>query len=188
MQPASSSKSISLLTDWLRLCIGEHDKCKILFSGECLFDADENARLPTRVIDVGGSANEGARILATNGCNGRYLTLSHRWGQLQRIRSVRATIDAFQRLLPEEDLPRTFRDAITMTRLLGFHYLWVDCLCIIQDDECDWKREAESMGRVFERSSCTLAALDSLDIEGRKDYGLFQRESPSPRPATPYPG
>ena len=172
--------------DWLHLCIGEHDKCKILFSGECLLDDDENVSLPTRVIDVGESANEGAqaKILATKGCNGRYLALSHRWGQLQRIRSVRANIDAFQRLLPEEDLPPTFRDAIAMTRLLGFRYLWIDCLCIIQDDEIDWKREAESMGRIFERSCCTLAALDSLNIEGTKDYGLFQRVSHGPPSAT----
>ncbi len=185
-QPAKSSRNISLLVDWLRLCIGEHNKCKNLFSGECLLDADKNVPLPTRVIDVGESANQGAqaKILATKGCNGRYLALSHRWGQLQRIRSVRANIDEFQRFLPEEDLPLTFRDAIATTRLLGFRYLWIDCLCIIQDDEIDWKREAESMGRIFERSCCTLAALDSLDTEGIKDHGLFQPVSHGPPSAT----
>lgn len=54
--------------------------------------------------------------------------------------------------------PRTFRDAILITRALGYRYLWIDSLCIIQDSE-DWFHEASTMGDVYSNSQCTLAAI-----------------------------
>ncbi|KAK1707868.1 hypothetical protein BDP67DRAFT_581527 [Colletotrichum lupini] len=45
-------------------------------------------------------------------------------------------------------MPQTFQDAVTMTRKLGIRYLWIDALCIVQDDIADWSREASTMGDV----------------------------------------
>jgi hypothetical protein len=46
-------------------------------------------------------------------------------------------------------LPKTFKDAIELTRRLGFQYIWIDALCIIQDGRDDWKRECSLMGEVY---------------------------------------
>jgi hypothetical protein len=58
-----------------------------------------------------------------------------------------------------EDMPRTFQDAIIITRGLGFEYVWIDCLCIIQDSEEDWNKEAPRMAGVYGNSACNIAAL-----------------------------
>jgi len=60
-----------------------------------------------------------------------------------------------------DDLSNTFRDAVRITRELGGRYLWIDSLCIIQDNEDDWAREAKVMAKVYANSHCTLAALSS---------------------------
>ncbi|KAK5941658.1 hypothetical protein PMZ80_005607 [Knufia obscura] len=59
------------------------------------------------------------------------------------------------------DLPLSFVDAIEITRKLGFKYLWIDSLCIIQDNEVDWVSEVASMGAIFANAFCTIAAASS---------------------------
>ncbi|KAI4181925.1 MAG: hypothetical protein LQ346_006674 [Caloplaca aetnensis] len=57
------------------------------------------------------------------------------------------------------DLPLTFQNAILITRNLGYRYLWVDSLCIIQDDPDDWAFESKTMARIYSNSVLTIAAL-----------------------------
>jgi len=54
-------------------------------------------------------------------------------------------------------LPRTFQDAVTVTRILGFRYLWIDALCIIQDDADAWRLQSANMGSIFKLASMTIA-------------------------------
>lgn len=68
-------------------------------------------------------------------------------------------------------LPKTFEDAIYITRKLEIRYLWIDCLCIIQDDAHDWEREASRMGQVYRNSYLTLSASNSAD----SNAGCFPR-------------
>jgi len=65
--------------------------------------------------------------------------------------------------------------AVEITRRLGVRYLWIDCLCIIQDDEQDWRREAASMGKVYKNSLLTISATAA---EGNSQ-GCFARRDPS---------
>jgi hypothetical protein len=73
-----------------------------------------------------------------------------------------------------EKLPRTFQDAITFTRRLGLRYLWIDSLCIIQDDSDDWAREASGMMEVYINCYVCIAANQA---KGQGD-GFLLRESP----------
>jgi hypothetical protein len=50
------------------------------------------------------------------------------------------------RYIPFTSLPETSKDAIVLTRSLGYRYLWIDALCIVQDDALDWEREAAEYG------------------------------------------
>jgi hypothetical protein len=63
-------------------------------------------------------------------------------------------------------LTQTFKDAITFTRKLNVRYLWIDSLCIIQDDPIDWQMEASRMCSVYENALLTLAAAKSIDGMG----------------------
>lgn len=53
-----------------------------------------------------------------------------------------------------------------MTRDLKLSYIWIDSLCIIQDNDGDWKMEAAQMGQIYRESICTLSALSSKDGDG----------------------
>jgi hypothetical protein len=61
------------------------------------------------------------------------------------------------------DLSQTFKDAITLTRRLGHKYIWIDSLCIIQEDENDWQRESAKMASIYESSILTIAATRASD-------------------------
>jgi hypothetical protein len=75
--------------------------------------------------------------------------------------------------LPMEQMPKTFIHAIEVARRLGICYLWIDSLCIVQDDNADKAREMKQIGVIFERSCCTIAAIDAIKDETNIDKGLF---------------
>ena len=74
-----------------------------------------------------------------------------------------------------ELLPKTFLDAIFITRQVRIRYLWIDALCIIQDDFDDWEREASLMASIYANSYLTVAALSSPD----GSYGILNTRSRS---------
>lgn len=67
-------------------------------------------------------------------------------------------------------LPRTFQDAIKVCRHLEIRYIWIDSLCIVQDDIYDWERESKLMSEIYSRAACNIAADDNTS----SDDGLFR--------------
>lgn len=65
-------------------------------------------------------------------------------------------------------LSETFQDAITLTRQLRVQYIWIDSLCIVQDDRYDWETESATMAAVFQNAYLTIAASLAADSSG--DY------------------
>jgi len=98
---------------------------------------------------------------------GEYIALSHCWGKKQEVgeefRTLRGNFDERRREFRMDVLPQTFRDAVTVTRELGKRYLWIDSLCIIQDDPNDWAVESKRMEDVFTNAYCTIAASSAAD-------------------------
>ncbi|KAM3066401.1 hypothetical protein ACMFMG_012091 [Clarireedia jacksonii] len=98
----------------------------------------------------------------------QYIALSHCWGQL-RPNEVPPYCTTRQNIEPRRvgftvvDLPRTFQDAIEVTRKLGLQYLWIDSLCILQGEGGDWKQESKRMEDVFASAYCTVAAASAFD-------------------------
>ena len=105
------------------------------------------------------------------------MTLSHCWGERDGPRPPKLTnanIDAMRNRIPMEDLPRTFRDAIQLSRSLGICFLWIDSLCIIQDSMEDWRRESRLMDKVYRYSACNIMAEAAINCDG----GLFFERDP----------
>ncbi|KAK3360651.1 heterokaryon incompatibility protein-domain-containing protein [Lasiosphaeria hispida] len=100
-----------------------------------------------------------------------YLALSHCWGTDNTLRCTTTRTSEAERRnhIPWDRLPKTYQDAILVTRKLGFRYIWIDSLCIIQDDLADWQQESSRMASVFKGASLTLAATGAKDGAG----GLF---------------
>jgi hypothetical protein len=122
---------------------------------------------------VGDEARD-VSLFISNGESARYVALSHCWGGASIIQTTMSLLEEFQQHIKYEHLSKTIQDAVHVTRELGIRYLWVDSLCIVQDDDKDWYREAKTMASVYEGAYCTIAATAAKD--GTK--GLFLPRPP----------
>ncbi|OAL43532.1 HET-domain-containing protein [Pyrenochaeta sp. DS3sAY3a] len=130
-----------------------------------LADAKEEPHphiLPRRVLELHGSANDETPIVRLHetkpGEKALYCTLSHRWGNLDQSKTTKTNIEVYRQGIPYDSLPKTFKDAILLTIKMGFTYLWIDALCIIQDNLIDWESQAPLMGGIFRDAVCTIVA------------------------------
>ncbi|KAK5270847.1 hypothetical protein LTR96_004125 [Exophiala xenobiotica] len=117
--------------------------------------------MPTRVIDVGYPPDESAPFLfATEGRAGKYIALSYCWGDgvKPEVKLRKATYDSMLMRIDEERMSRTHREALQVARELGFQYLWIDAICIIQDSLEDWQSESAKMTEVYGNAELTLVA------------------------------
>jgi hypothetical protein len=168
------------MKSWLNTCSESHIKCGMLY--------DTNF-MPSRLIDVGRGGENFVRLIGSTPSSvlpsSRYLTLSHCWGS-SMPKSAKTTTANYERHLQKirvRKLPRTFRDAITVTRRLGYRHIWIDSLCIIQDSPKDWSRESALMGKIYSHSSCMLAAAAASDCHGglfplRTELPIFRASEP----------
>lgn len=89
------------------------------------------------------------------------------------IKTLKDTYQSHLAEIPWEELPELFRDAIALCRSIGIEYLWIDSLCIIQDDLDDWRREGSKMASIYANSCITFAASASRSAR----EGLFRPEA-----------
>ncbi|OCK82752.1 HET-domain-containing protein [Lepidopterella palustris CBS 459.81] len=158
---AEDPARFALLRTWLRWCDESHNCNK--------HNAKSKAALPTRLLYLGDLDPDVLRLYSPKeDDNIKYFALSHCWGKIteNNKRQFCTTDDNINSRLKGfslSELPKTFRDAIRVTRELGIHYLWIDSLCIIQWNQKDWEYEAERMEGVFASAYCTIAATSALD-------------------------
>ena len=117
------------------------------------------------MLDLGvDDTSSTLRLKETKGERGRYITLSHRWGDPNhQFSTTKANLSNLLHGVPIDELCPTFKDAIAITRKLGIQYLWIDSLCIIQNDSQDWKLESGKMADVYSSSYLTLAVTHGAD-------------------------
>lgn len=172
-----SVEQFTLLNEWIRVCDSTHDKCRRDNAGDIL-------TMPTRLIEVG----EPVRLVDSASIKtSPYVALSHCWGPLkdnEKFCTSKRNIEQLKSCIPLHSLPRTFRDTVTITRGLRIKYIWIDSLCIIQDDDDDWERESGKMERVFSDAYCTIGASSGRSsLEGfladrtPRDYVQLQTQS-----------
>lgn len=118
--------------------------------------------IPTRLIDV-GSHDDKTRLCAAaifgKEIRLQYAALSHCWGSAPiEMVTTTANQDNMLQKLSVQFLGKTFQDAITATRTLGLRYLWIDCLCILQNSIEDWTEESMKMGSIYANCIVNLVA------------------------------
>jgi hypothetical protein len=151
--PLESTKdSLPLCKSWLKDCAESHGLCN-KFQGQWK---------PTRLIYLKG---DNLRISLSSELDGytKYATLSHCWGHHKFTMLMRNNFENFRVHIPLEGLSKTFKDAIHTTRFLGLQYLWIDSLCILQDDPDDWTRESSSMSGVYGGATINIAASGAVN-------------------------
>lgn len=159
-RPIRPAEDPGLLLEWFDKCGKSHQKCRLSPLGELPI------LMPTRVVDVGSRASPELRLRDGSQCSGPYATLSHCWGTMVHNRTTKSTLHTHMTSFGMSTLCKTMRDAVIVTCNLQLKYLWIDALCIIQDDPEDWEREAMSMSEIYTQSVITIAASSSPNGDG----------------------
>jgi hypothetical protein len=151
---------LDVASNWLSTCSESHEAC----------NSRNDATPPTRLVSIVGDS---PRLILTSDCHDtpRYATLSHSWGNHEITKLTSDAVNSFMEVIPLENLPPTFKDAIRIARKLSLEYLWIDSLCIIQDSEEDWQIESSLMNSVYGGSTITIAASSARDAS----QGCFLR-------------
>jgi hypothetical protein len=160
-EPESAAR-FALLRSWVKWCDSTH-ACNQQ-------DGRSQGASPTRLIFVGHADAGLLRLYLPKGTKGvKYTALSHRWGNDPpseddpRYCTTDGNLSARLNGFSLSELPKTFQDAVRVTRELGVEYLWIDSLCIIQWNPEDWKCEAGRMDYTFASAYCTIAATSAVD-------------------------
>jgi hypothetical protein len=137
-----------ILRNWIRQCEDRHgNKCH---APKWLGKVEQPSCL--KVIDV----ERRCIINAPRSC--RYLALSYVWGNDQSGRCEKRNITKFRKKngLSGKDLPKTIEDAMELVSALGERYLWVDRLCITQDDNDDKAEQLPKMDLIYSGAVVTI--------------------------------
>ncbi|KAF2099169.1 HET-domain-containing protein [Rhizodiscina lignyota] len=149
----ASSNTVRTARSWIAKCSEKHERCPKLSA----------APLPTRVLDLDSNNLNNLtniKLLETMGRSGSYAALSYCWGSSQFM-TTSMNYSANCRQIKLEALAKSIRDAILFTKQLGIRYLWVDALCIIQDDSNDKYTEIGNMSGIYKNAAVTLSAARS---------------------------
>jgi hypothetical protein len=163
LDPIEAISTVAL--PWISICESTHEMCR----------HPKQPQLPTRVLKV-GLEGEGVMLTGSQGLDGPYTILSYCWGQGVSLKTTPLTLAArLHREIPYDHLPLTLRHAVKVTRQLRVKYLWVDALCIIQDQfpPTDWLAESGKMLDYYRNAYVTIGNLDG---EASSSGFLFPRK------------
>lgn len=155
---------VSQLSKWISACMSAH-------SGECsLVSSSFRRTFPglsvVRFIDVEQSCL--VELLSVP----QYVALSYVWGEVTNIRLTTANRQVMLKPGAIEEawhmIPRTIQDAIELVRRLGAKYLWVDTLCLLQNDQRDLALGIRVMDQIYETSWLVIIAACGHNA----DWGL----------------
>lgn len=165
----STEPNLALGRRWIQECIDNHGDCNVA----------QDDRPPTRLIHVDGSGPpEMLRLVETElETKYQYAALSYRWAPLTDFVTTRENYESRLKGFGLDELPLTLQHAVQAARKLGIPYLWMDSICIIQD-QLDWEQECPKMATVYGSSLVTLAAECAADATAGF-LGLRNTEDPN---------
>jgi len=147
----TSDLAFEKIQQWIQKC-STHLECGPL----------SDSPLPTRLIEVAPEDGVGEpRIISTKGVRGKYAALSYCWGGKQLGMTVNKNFASRFRQLDTKELSKTVLQAIQTTKRLGLRYVWVDAICIIQDDEQDRTNEIRQMCDIYRQAYLTIVAANA---------------------------
>lgn len=160
-------ESLEMARSWLRQCQLSHP--------DCVNRNEEHQPLPFRVLDVGpGNGFQELQLRETNGEKAPYAALSYCWGTEAFLRTTMQTLSSHKINIAFQELPTLFQEALIVTKEMGFRFLWIDSLCIIQDSKEDWEAQSSRMEDYYGNADFVLAATSPCD----PSRGLFRDRDP----------
>ena len=157
-----SPENWELARSYLASCRRNHARCRRRDA-----ESERAGFRPTHLVDILIERDdtirliEGRNLAQKDPADTDYLTLSYCWGEntLQPYRTIKANVaERLSEGFPLGSQPASIQDAIKVTKTLGYRYLWVDSLCIIQDDKFDMMREILHMDKIYQHSTLLVSA------------------------------
>ncbi|RKL35892.1 hypothetical protein BFJ72_g8592 [Fusarium proliferatum] len=111
-----------------------------------------------------------------------YICLSYVWGTGSQTQYTTKTRDQLSKPggLGNVELPQTILDAIRVTRELGIRYIWIDALCIMQDDKDDKARIISNMGTIYANAMLSIMASSNVNpTDGLPGVGVPRSQEQS---------
>lgn len=174
-QSTGSDITLGFISRHLALCDAAHAQtCLRSFRG---------SSAPTRLLEI---SDDRIRLVELGPfVEVKYVCLAHRWATRQpwddeadkssaysismRCRTLRSNLSQRKADINLHDLLPTYQDAISVTIRMGINHLWIDSLCIVQDDEDDVRLQIARMGGIYGNSYFTIAA-DTLNDHTRSFF------------------
>lgn len=149
---------------WLLTCEKLHTLCS----------AGRETPMPARVLSLGRDRTAPyVRLQSTNGQVGTYIALSYCWGCSDQPTTTKSNLASREIQVVLKNLPQTVQDAAYIARSLDVQFLWIDALCIVQDDKDEMEREIRNMGNIYKNALLTIAASSSASVKN----GFLQKRN-----------
>jgi hypothetical protein len=171
-----SEQSHSMAQNWLKTCLESHTQCA----------KPRGDFMPTRLLEIEHFHDQTYPRLRLRETFGRefapYAALSYCWGGEQPITTTSQNINQHLIRINYTGLPKTIQDAITVASRLGLRYLWVDSLCIIQNDRQDKTFEIGQMPSIYSQARVTISASRASNVQEGFLQSRRQLNKDSPYP------
>ncbi|KIW63408.1 hypothetical protein PV04_10253 [Phialophora macrospora] len=168
----NSLASLAWIEKQMSVCRGNHDER----GSQNLLTQRLGRQLPKRLLDLSDCV-ENATVRLIDGKSiphsTLYTTLSHRWGAEEQLLLKSDTQAGLYSGFPLSVVPILYRDVMSLIRRLGYRYLWIDTLCLKQDDNLELEQQAPLMHLVYSMSELNVSASRSLH-----DESLYYQRNP----------
>jgi len=153
----SDRRCMAQASAWFEKCSETHKRCNQLSN------IQDVETMPSRLLAV---STQTVKVVAP-ACAGDikapvYMTISHKW-QNPMPKLLQCNIKKLEWGVNVFEFPQLFQDAFTLAKALQIPYVWIDALCIIQDDEADKASEISRMDHIYQNAVLNVGATGAAD-------------------------
>jgi hypothetical protein len=131
--------------------------------------------VPARLISIGTASEDPISVVDTGTNELQYVALSYCWRKSTTLTLTSTRLAEFKKQIPWAWLPKTYQQAVNITRSLGLSFLWIDSICIIQKGGEDWQTESAKMADIYQNAELVVSA----DSDVNTNSGFLCDRSPT---------
>lgn len=169
-----SNSCMNEISSWIEECVSTHPVCA---ENTWTIKPASNNGLPRRLLRLRDCHRDPPLVRLEDTSNSqeyRYIALSHVWAYTEPYKTTQENSLEHKDRVPWENLSRPLQEAVALSLTLGYELLWIDSLCIIQDDPLDKERELPRMSLIYGQAAVVFAA-HGWDL-GTEKVGLLAIE------------
>ncbi|KAN0095096.1 HET domain containing protein [Hyaloscypha variabilis] len=146
------------ISTWVEECVSSHPAC---VENIWTTKPASNSGLPRRLLRL-RDCNQDPPLVrledTSDSQNYKYIALSHVWAYTEPHKTTRENFLEHKDRVPWQNLSQALQQAVALALTLGYEFLWIDALCIIQDDPSDKERELPRMSLIYGQAAVVFAA------------------------------